>query len=470
MAEPIGTARQEAERLLATVLAMASQAGVNITPKDHGPSAGGDAGEPEPTGVDADPRGRAGGEAGASGLADMISGFVGQFLGGDPAEPGAGSRGDGPDGGARPGGDQLGFDWHTAYERLRDASVGLGGARAGGGQPGRDVNGGPGGWSTGSAECCVCPVCRAIAAVRNPTPQQAARLATGAGDFASGVASLLRAFAAVSGTTGTPNRPKPPARPTTTPDQAWSAATRTTRPAESAAPEREVREGDDPWTAATRAARPKPMKSMPMRAAAPQNPTAAEQAGARTDALPGATAEQAGDGAGARPGASRSPAGDPWAAATRAPKRPTAPRTADPAAAAGPTPAGETDRSASAGAALTQEAASAGPTTPVATRESARPPTDRAESTHPDQGGNAAAAVGRAGARTGEGEAGGNRVTGTTDVWAAATAANNDTAGDTGVADTPSVDHDVPGTAPAASAAEDRGAGPGDGARAGDPV
>jgi hypothetical protein len=59
---------------------------------------------------------------------------------------------------------------------------------------------------------------------------------------------------------------------------------------------------------------------------------------------------------------------------------------------------------------------------------------------------------------------------GATDVWAAATAANGDTAGDTGVADTPSVDHDVPGTAPAASVAEGRGAGSGDGARAGDAV
>jgi hypothetical protein len=55
------------------------------------------------------------------------------------------------------------------------------------------------------------------------------------------------------------------------------------------------------------------------------------------------------------------------------------------------------------------------------------------------------------------------------DVWAAATAANN-TAVDTGVADEPSLDHDVPGTAPAASAAEGRGAGPGDEARPGDAV
>lgn len=49
--------------------------------------------------------------------------------------------------------------------------------------------------STGSAECCVCPVCRGIAALRDPSPEFAERLATGAGDLAAGVASLLRAFA-----------------------------------------------------------------------------------------------------------------------------------------------------------------------------------------------------------------------------------------------------------------------------------
>jgi hypothetical protein len=50
------------------------------------------------------------------------------------------------------------------------------------------------GFATGSAECCVCPVCKAIAAARDPDPQFAERLATGVGDLASGVASVLRAF------------------------------------------------------------------------------------------------------------------------------------------------------------------------------------------------------------------------------------------------------------------------------------
>lgn len=46
-----------------------------------------------------------------------------------------------------------------------------------------------------SAECCVCPFCRLIAAMRDPSPQFAERLATGAGDLAAGVASFMRAVA-----------------------------------------------------------------------------------------------------------------------------------------------------------------------------------------------------------------------------------------------------------------------------------
>lgn len=47
--------------------------------------------------------------------------------------------------------------------------------------------------ANGSPECCVCPVCRVIAAMRDPSPETAERLATGAGDLAAGVASFLRA-------------------------------------------------------------------------------------------------------------------------------------------------------------------------------------------------------------------------------------------------------------------------------------
>ncbi|NUR72612.1 MAG: hypothetical protein HOU81_17480 [Hamadaea sp.] len=46
--------------------------------------------------------------------------------------------------------------------------------------------------ATGSAACCVCPFCKLIEAVRDPDPQFVERLATGAGDLAVGLASLLR--------------------------------------------------------------------------------------------------------------------------------------------------------------------------------------------------------------------------------------------------------------------------------------
>ena len=66
------------------------------------------------------------------------------------------------------------------------------------------------GFATGSAECCVCPLCKAIAAARDPDPEFAERLATGAGDVAAGVASFLRSFAKA---------------PSETPD-GWRSATR----------------------------------------------------------------------------------------------------------------------------------------------------------------------------------------------------------------------------------------------------
>src|SRR5690606_36169348 len=50
--------------------------------------------------------------------------------------------------------------------------------------------------ATGSAECCICPVCRAIAAVRDPSSDLADRRAAGVGDIATGVAGLLRVLSA----------------------------------------------------------------------------------------------------------------------------------------------------------------------------------------------------------------------------------------------------------------------------------
>lgn len=67
--------------------------------------------------------------------------------------------------------------------------------------------------STGSAECCVCPLCKVIAAVRDPDPEVVERLATGAGDLAAGVASFLRhvngASDAWGKATATPPSPAP---------------------------------------------------------------------------------------------------------------------------------------------------------------------------------------------------------------------------------------------------------------------
>jgi hypothetical protein len=312
--------------------------------------------------------------------------------------------------------------------------------------------------------------------MRDPSPERAERLATGAGDFATGVAGMLRAFSAVTGTTGTSARHKPPARPTTTPDQAWSAATRRAKPADPAPPAHEVREGDDPWTAATRAPRPAPAPaSATTRAAAEQaaaqsdvDEAAPSDTGAWVVTAGGSVTEPAADhDAVAEPPTTVTDArdqGDPWAAATRAPKRPVPTRK--------PTTA--------AGAATARAATSA----------SARPTTGSAGSTRSDPHRDPVAAVGESVARTEEGRktsgngtdhpssprladnggGGSRRVTGATDVWAAATAANGDTGGDTGVADTPSVDHDVAGTAPGSAEAGGRGAGSGDGARAGDAV
>lgn len=49
--------------------------------------------------------------------------------------------------------------------------------------------------ATGSAACCVCPFCKVIEAVRDPDPEFVERLATGAGDLAVGIASLMRNLA-----------------------------------------------------------------------------------------------------------------------------------------------------------------------------------------------------------------------------------------------------------------------------------
>lgn len=82
--------------------------------------------------------------------------------------------------------------------------------------------------------CCACPICRALAALREPDPRAVERLATRAGDVAAGVAGLLR-----SATAG-----RQPTRATGD-DEVWREATRA---GQTGAPRRQ----DDAWAAATR--------------------------------------------------------------------------------------------------------------------------------------------------------------------------------------------------------------------------
>ncbi|GAA4698016.1 hypothetical protein GCM10023263_39170 [Phytohabitans rumicis] len=72
--------------------------------------------------------------------------------------------------------------------------------------------------ATGDAECCVCPICRVIAAMRDPDPAFAERVATGAGDFAAGLASLLRSLSVPA--------PAPESSPQDDSEDVWHAATR----------------------------------------------------------------------------------------------------------------------------------------------------------------------------------------------------------------------------------------------------
>ncbi|MFU8872481.1 hypothetical protein [Micromonospora sp. SL4-19] len=104
------------------------------------------------------------------------------------------------------------------------------------------------GFATGSPECCVCPVCRGIAALRDPSPEFAERLATGAGDLAAGVASLLRAFAPADPAPTAPAgaaEPGEPAAGTPTGDHVWREATSTGHDSQPV-PEQDV------WSVATR--------------------------------------------------------------------------------------------------------------------------------------------------------------------------------------------------------------------------
>lgn len=130
------------------------------------------------------------------------------------------------------------------------------------------AGGGPGHVATGSPECCVCPLCRGIAAVRDPDPRLALKLAGSAADLASTVVDALRVVGdAVSrppaprsagpGATATADRP----RTAPDPDVTWRMAT-ATKPDPAAGNDPllggdpdpfPADEPDDPWHAATNA-------------------------------------------------------------------------------------------------------------------------------------------------------------------------------------------------------------------------
>jgi hypothetical protein len=92
--------------------------------------------------------------------------------------------------------------------------------------------------ATGSTECCVCPLCRAITAVRDPSPELVERLATGAAELAGGVTGLLRAFGETLG--------RPAGSGTGHPGSTHPGSTPRPQPGDEAAA------GDDPWRSATR--------------------------------------------------------------------------------------------------------------------------------------------------------------------------------------------------------------------------
>lgn len=201
-----------------------------------------------------------------------------------------------------------------ATARLAAASSGAGPGPLGGilsGVLGHSPGDAGTGFATGSPECCVCPLCRGIAALRDPSPEFAERLATGAGDLAAGVASMLRAFAPSA--PGEPTAPKEstePAAPagpggsapTGSADHVWREATRTGHDSQPA-PEQDV------WSAATRGEG----------AAVPGavDDSGSWRGGSRTARE---SSEPPVDAAGPdEPAASRSPAGRPVVPASRAP-------------------------------------------------------------------------------------------------------------------------------------------------------
>jgi hypothetical protein len=106
---------------------------------------------------------------------------------------------------------------------------------------------GPHAVATGSDDCCVCPLCRVISVMREPSAEFTERLATGAGDLATAVAGVLRTLARG----GHRDEPEPPSEA----DEFWETMRRRAADAaRSAAQEVRRPAPDDPWHQATTAA------------------------------------------------------------------------------------------------------------------------------------------------------------------------------------------------------------------------
>jgi hypothetical protein len=141
-------------------------------------------------------------------------------------------------------------------ERLVAAAIGslATAARSVGAAPGRY-----GAFATGSDECCVCPICRVIAAMREPDADLAERLATGAGDLAAAVTGVLRSLSR-AGFRGAGPAPR-----------GGPGADEAEWPVERGAPGAE-----DPWRAATAPPPHKPMAKKAVKKATAKEATAKE--------------------------------------------------------------------------------------------------------------------------------------------------------------------------------------------------
>jgi len=112
--------------------------------------------------------------------------------------------------------------------------------------------------ATGSDECCVCPVCRVIAAMRDPSVEMTERLSAGAGDLATAVTGVLRMLSRATG--GGHPASAPEEEPTREGDEFWESMRRKAADAaRNAARTARGEEPTDPWRTATSGAGTKPM-------------------------------------------------------------------------------------------------------------------------------------------------------------------------------------------------------------------